>query len=447
MALLGHDVLVLERSAFPRPHIGDVLSPGIWPLLETLGLRDAVHSAGFVPISEARVRWAGHEGVSVSIPASQSSITVDRGMFDLRLLEKAKSAGTVVWQSALANRAKRTTAGWELAVSTPTGLRTVRAAFLADASGRARLLGGARTRRSVATLALYATWHGTATLDRATRLEGGLQGWFWCAPLPGGRFRAFAIIPAAVSRQEGVNRANLQSFYRRLLDGSGILDGLSHPELDGPVAVCDATCYFDPDCIDQTSIKLGDASFTIDPLSSSGVQKAVQSGLTGGVAVHTLLLPGGDATAASSFYSDSQRFASDQHSEWAAEYHADRLDSSRLSPEQQGVPVLSDRLTPTLPLQLEDILPCRVRLAREATLVEEPCIVGDRVIRKQALGHPRLRRPVAYLGEIELVPLVELLDQRATLGQVVWEWSHRLTPTKALVVAAWLRQHDLIEIA
>jgi 2-polyprenyl-6-methoxyphenol hydroxylase-like FAD-dependent oxidoreductase len=447
MARLGHDVLVLERSAFPRSHIGEVLAPGIRPLLDFLDLRDAVYSAGSLPTTEARVRWAGQESVSVSIPAGQSSVTVDRGNFDLLLLRRASSAGAAVWQSALAGRAKRTAAGWELEASTPSGRRTVRAAFLADASGRGRVLGGPRTSRSVPTLALHATWRGTAKRPKATRLEAGPQGWFWGAHLPSGQFRAFAIVTAAVFRQEGVTRANLEKFYRSLLSATRVMDELIHPELDGRVAVCDASCYFDPDSIDETSIKLGDASFTIDPLSSSGVQKAIQSALTGAVAAHTMLLPYGDANAARAFYLDSQRFASDQHSQWAADYHADWRDHNPQSLVRQSVARPDHSLRPIGSAQLGDMLAHRARLARGAAFVDEPCIVGDRVVRKRALSHPRLGRPVAYLGDIELAPLVELLDQRATLGQAVWEWSHRLTPAKAVVVATWLRQHSLIEIA
>src|SRR5262245_41249868 len=31
LAQLGHDVCIVERAVFPRSHIGESLSPGIWP--------------------------------------------------------------------------------------------------------------------------------------------------------------------------------------------------------------------------------------------------------------------------------------------------------------------------------------------------------------------------------------------------------------------------------
>src|SRR5205807_7655287 len=68
LARLGHRVIPLERSAFPRPHVGEVLTPGIWPLLDALGTAGAVRSAPFLPVAEARVRWAGR--AALRIPAS-----------------------------------------------------------------------------------------------------------------------------------------------------------------------------------------------------------------------------------------------------------------------------------------------------------------------------------------------------------------------------------------
>jgi flavin-dependent dehydrogenase len=50
LAQLGHDVSVIERSMFPRSHVGESLSPGIWPQLELLGVAQAVAAAGFWPI-------------------------------------------------------------------------------------------------------------------------------------------------------------------------------------------------------------------------------------------------------------------------------------------------------------------------------------------------------------------------------------------------------------
>jgi flavin-dependent dehydrogenase len=58
LAQLGHDVWLIERSMFPRSHVGESLSPGIWPQLELLGVARTVAAAGFWPLRTSLVQWA-----------------------------------------------------------------------------------------------------------------------------------------------------------------------------------------------------------------------------------------------------------------------------------------------------------------------------------------------------------------------------------------------------
>jgi 2-polyprenyl-6-methoxyphenol hydroxylase-like FAD-dependent oxidoreductase len=37
---LGHRVALLERCEFPRPHVGEAISPGIWNILEYIDATD-----------------------------------------------------------------------------------------------------------------------------------------------------------------------------------------------------------------------------------------------------------------------------------------------------------------------------------------------------------------------------------------------------------------------
>ena len=96
MARLGHRVILLERSVFPRPHLGEVLTPGIWPLLDALGTAGAVRAAPFLPVAEARVRWGGRAALGIPAPTGASGLTVDRGRFDLLLLPLGPAMGGCV---------------------------------------------------------------------------------------------------------------------------------------------------------------------------------------------------------------------------------------------------------------------------------------------------------------------------------------------------------------
>src|SRR4051812_21956099 len=62
LARHGHGVLVLEREQFPRPHIGESLLPASLPILEALGVGDAMEHAGFLKKWGATMVWgAGSE--------------------------------------------------------------------------------------------------------------------------------------------------------------------------------------------------------------------------------------------------------------------------------------------------------------------------------------------------------------------------------------------------
>lgn len=58
LAQLGRSVAIVEKARFPRRHIGESLTAGLMPLLQTLGLRDEVEGAGFIVSQWASVIWA-----------------------------------------------------------------------------------------------------------------------------------------------------------------------------------------------------------------------------------------------------------------------------------------------------------------------------------------------------------------------------------------------------
>ena len=89
LAGLGHDVAIVDQHRFPRPHVGESLSPGIWPLLDTLGVSDRVADAGFTQTSIARVRWRDDNEERTEAPGG---LTVDRGDFDAILLQRARES-------------------------------------------------------------------------------------------------------------------------------------------------------------------------------------------------------------------------------------------------------------------------------------------------------------------------------------------------------------------
>ncbi|MEG4521088.1 MULTISPECIES: FAD-dependent oxidoreductase [unclassified Microcoleus] len=67
LALLGHNVCLIEKAAFPRPHIGESLPPSIIQVFELLGVRSLIEAAGFLRSHRARVRWSSTDNSSMAL--------------------------------------------------------------------------------------------------------------------------------------------------------------------------------------------------------------------------------------------------------------------------------------------------------------------------------------------------------------------------------------------
>ena len=439
LAALGHDVALIERARFPRPHIGESLSVGAWPLLEALGVRERVGDAGFVTTQTARVRWRGDHEERVPVPGG---LTVDRGALDALLLEHARAAGARVLAPTRAARPVRTAGGWEIAL----GDRVLRARVAADATGRRRLLGGRCAPTAPRTLALHTICRPAPAPDGAqTRIDALADGWLWGAYLPCGGFRAMALVDASTLRAAGGDRARL---LRRLLQASPLFAELA-PTAAGPVFACDATCYTTPAPIDATSVRVGEAAFAIDPLSSSGVQTAIGTGVAAAAAVHTLLADDGDAQAAIEYYGAYQRHAVERHAATAAAIYAEHRAHGHAAfwrarrADGNGAPKPAPSRV-ALTTGLDALLALPVGLAPGAALTQTPCVVGDVVERRRALTHPSLNRPVAFLGDNELGPLLDVLVEAPSLAQALERWDAALSAGRGRAIAEWLHARDLL---
>ena len=232
LARLGHRVCVVEQRAFPRAHVGESLSPGTWPLLDSLGIARSAVEAVAAPVSRP-----GSAGVPIDeerVPVG-AGLTLDRGRFDALLLDHARASGATV-RLGRARRATRTATGWRVPIdagprrgpisgrrerSTRTPRRSAELDRPAD-PGPARPVAAPPTSR----------W----STDRSLRWRRGGSGGpgcptTRCGPWCSSTRTGCAPSPPVPSR-----------LFRRLVSGTErgaeLLAGLPRAS---PVAVCDAT--------------------------------------------------------------------------------------------------------------------------------------------------------------------------------------------------------------
>ncbi len=350
----------------------------------------------------------------------------------------------IVRQPATVRTVRVSAAAVRLDVDTIEGPLELDARFVVDASGRSAGLGARafeseRTRTAPRMFAVHGYWRGRG-LPTMPSIEAVERGWCWGVPIPDGSYDAIAFIDATRLSERP---RSLASWLLALLAGSSIGRAVEAATLEGAVRVVEATPSLATRTIGERWLRVGDAALTLDPLSSSGVQKAIQTALAGAIVVHTILAHPEDTALAMRFYEDHLRSASERHARWAAEHYASAC--SRFDDPFWRARAQAHRpQAPTPPRRLDDR--AVLRLSHEARLRELPCLGADRVELRRALEHPALDGPAAFVGGTPLAPLLDTLPDRFTVEELRARWSG-LPPDRARAIARWLRDRGVLEPA
>ncbi|MDA1002901.1 MAG: NAD(P)/FAD-dependent oxidoreductase [Chloroflexi bacterium] len=304
LAAGGHDVLLLEREHFPRPHVGESLLPASMPVLEALGVRDQLEAAGFLKKWGATMVW-GTDPEPWSWYFRETnrryphSFQVERAEFDKILLDHARTAGVDVREG---HRVIEVLFEGDAAV----GVRfadergrehTVRCRFVVDASGQGAVIGHALKLRQwdpfFRNLAIYGYYEGARHLDGDAEtnilVEAHADGWCWVIPLHTGRSSVGVVLDSARA-QPVIEREGLRAAFESALAGAPRTAALIADATltEGPIVVKDWS-YVSDEVVGDGYILVGDAACFVDPLFSSGVHLALSSGMLAAAYVTTAL--------------------------------------------------------------------------------------------------------------------------------------------------------------
>ena len=437
LAQIGLDVCLVERTEFPRRHLGESLSPGVGPLLASIGAGPAIERAGYPRVRKVVVHWEAER--EREDPDGQGML-VDRGHFDQLLLDHARGCGVRVLQPATVGKLERHPSGWSVGIRAEGRLTELDARMVADASGRAGALPRRRCRTGPPTVALHAYWTGKGLPDHP-RIEAGADAWFWGVPLPDGVYNTLVFLDP---RDLRAMRGPLTAKFHALIAASSLLPSGVKASLAGPIQAVDATPYLDEECVTDDSIKVGDAALALDPISSSGVQKAIQSALAASAVVNTLLRRPQARALARQFHRESLVGSSTRHRVWAGAQYAlgATTRTGRFWRERAAAATSLDvapsraeaAMLPEAPLQL----------APGVEIVELPCVVDRFIEARPAVRHPSMAAPVAYLGEVELAPLLRCVRSGMTSRDLVQSWMPRVSPRNGPAIARWLIARGLL---
>jgi len=300
----GWKVTLLEKEHHPRFHIGESLLPLNLPLLERLGVLKQVDQIGLLKPG-AEFNYPGYQpavyyfanAMNKSYPTAYE---VRRSEFDHLLLRNSAAKGTDVREGLKVTEVEFRKGSPSIvhAVDEKGQAQHWEARFVVDASGRDTFLANRfkiKSRNPVHnSSAVFGHFEGA--VRRPGRDEGNISvywfehGWYWMIPLRDGAMSVGAVCWPYYMRSRKV------SVDQFLLDTIAlcplISERLKDAKLMGPALATGNFSYRATRMTGDGYLMVGDAYAFIDPVFSSGVFLAMNSGEMGAGVVDEALRTG-----------------------------------------------------------------------------------------------------------------------------------------------------------
>ena len=306
----GWNVHVLEKDSHPRFHIGESLLPQSLPILRQLGVLPEVEKIGIVKYGAELVSYRhGRSQMFHFAKAFDESqpyaFEVKRAEFDAILAKNAVAKGVRFHEGVKANRVEFRTGKTSVVHSEDRHgrARTWEARFVVDASGRdtflSSQLGGKQRSKKHGSAAVFGHFEGVTRLigmDEGNITAGWLDdGWCWLIPFKDGTMSVGVVCHPDYIK---ARRTSLDQFLLDTLRQSPPI--ARRMEKATPLTPTYAAANFSYRRVNMTGdayLMIGDAFAFIDPVFSSGVHLALNSGIVGAGVVDAFLRSAPDYAA------------------------------------------------------------------------------------------------------------------------------------------------------
>jgi flavin-dependent dehydrogenase len=326
LARAGHRVVLLERDRFPRFHIGESLLASVNDVLRAIGADDQVRAAGFpqkwgatfMPADGSIERYLDFsKSPDVRSPQTWQ---VPRAVFDQILLEHAAASGADVRQGHRVLDVAFDTDGLTATAQASAGAAAaapiaIRARAIVDASGRGSLLSRKFSLRvdepRLANVAVFSHYGGVPRPEG--RRAGDIRivarhdlGWFWLIPISAELMSVGVVLPRAAFTPFAA-LGHEQLLDRAIADTPAVAALLAGARREWPVRVEKDFSFGSRAYAGDRWLLAGDAGSFLDPVFSTGVAIALESGLEAGQAVAAGLRAGDLSARRFARYAGRQR--------------------------------------------------------------------------------------------------------------------------------------------
>lgn len=280
------NICLIDPAAHQRPRVGETLVPAASAVLSKLGLWEEFRRDGHEPCLGSCSSWGsdtlGHNDFLLS--PHGPGWHLDRPRFDAFLLSQVKSSGVQHYGGTVIGCSEDSSGSMRLHVKDDRGARgSISARFVVDAAGNrvavARRAGASPRLLDRVTLVygFFDTSGGSSSLQM-TMLEAVEDGWWYAAPLPRRRLAVAFASDADIVRQQALARD--PTWLAALLRTRHIaarLDGCRF--VRGSLIVRAGVSYLLDRVAGTHWLAVGDAAACYDPLSSLGIQHALENGV------------------------------------------------------------------------------------------------------------------------------------------------------------------------
>lgn len=289
LAQRGRSVVLFERETFPRFHIGESLLSTVNDAFAALGVTERMAAAGFPKKLGARL--ITHDGESgrgvdfstVTEVATPQTYQVPRATFDQILLDRARELGVDVREGYHITSCEFTD---DAATVEWSGGR-VRVHAVVDATGRNGLLARKFNLRvdepRLANIAIFSHYSGVPLLDddrpsdiRIVACEDA--GWFWLIPIANDLMSVGVVVPKNLFLKMP-DASNEERLERAIAGTPELARLMQNARREWPVRVEKDFSYSASTYAGDRWILAGDAGSFLDPVFSTGVSIAMESGI------------------------------------------------------------------------------------------------------------------------------------------------------------------------
>jgi flavin-dependent dehydrogenase len=292
----GHSVVLFERETFPRFHIGESLLSTANDAFAALGVTNQIEAASFPAKWGARLFT--HDGQSgryvdftcVREVTRPQTYQVCRQEFDRILLQRAREVGVDVREAynVITCEFRPDAAILDVASRADGVTSRVRVRALVDATGRGGLLARKFNLRTeeprLANIAIFSHYANVPRLqgprpDDIRLIARSDAGWFWLIPISKELTSVGVVLPKSLYRRLANGTSPEETLNRTIADTPVVTELMRDARREWPVRVEKDFSYSASAYAGDRWILAGDAGSFLDPVFSTGVSIAMESGI------------------------------------------------------------------------------------------------------------------------------------------------------------------------